>query len=218
MARRGRRPNVVTKLVVDYSNPESIANAIKAIEKMEHGLEKVEVEAGKLADHIQALFLNRMVVELAQYPPRQKGMKIRWKSPKQKIKVMILLRQQAEARLGRKLRKGDDISYVRTGAYAQGWITQAKVTTKGVRVEVENLAENEEGERYGKFVGGGIGLGISRTSIARYSKPIQPFHKDRGWKQVQPVIQRYMVVIVDYAGDEFERQIEAVAQRSISNA
>lgn len=205
-----RKKNVISKLVVDYGKPGSVANAIARIKGMERKAVKADAALGKQADAIEALFLRPLLKELAWYPPRKKGMKIRWASDKQRRYVLLLLRKQFMARTGRAPRAGDDISYVRTGTFGDSWVAVAIPTTNGLRVRIYNTAENEAGIRYAPFVVGNIGLGVSDRSAGRYLKPQQRFHQDRGWKQAAPLIQRSMAKIKEYASDEFGRTLVSI--------
>lgn len=212
-----RPRNTVSKLLVDINNPESLARAIKALRKMQQGVARLDDTLTAVAELIEALFINDLLAQLRNYPPRKKGMKMRWTSRKQQRYVMALLRRQFEERNGHPPGPGDDISYVRTGALGEAWQADVVVTREGLRVRVYNTAKNEHGDLIAPFVQGSIGLGESRQSSSRYMRPMQGFHQDRGWAPAYPTIQRYVKQMVQVAEDEFARaiaQIEKDATRA----
>lgn len=176
----------VSRIVVTVDRLESIARALDQA----HGLDGV-IEAfapaalEKARDTVDRVAVQPALEELRRYPPRKLGMRIRWKSERQRRYVLMMLRAT------------NNLPYKRTGALGRGWKGDVKVDRRsgGLRVRIWNDAEQAEWRtgvkrRYERYVQGDVGLGVSRQSVARYDEAIQPFHKDRGWQPAAQVIQR----------------------------
>lgn len=134
---------------------------------------KAPILIKKVGDHLK-------VVLGVEPPQRAKGVKIRWASPKQRIKVMAFLRKRMLAE-GR-----DTLQYQRTHRLRDGWEVSyeppRKVGELG-RLKVVNekaRAVNAKGDRvyYTKFV-----VGLSNNPTKQ-----QPFHADLGWYRLQGTI------------------------------
>lgn len=127
----------------------------------------------KVAEHIK-------IVLGVEPPPRAKGVKIRWKSSRQRSAVMAFLRERA-TKEGR-----DTLQYQRTHRLRDGWeVSYEPPRSVGElgRIKVVNekaRAVNAKGRRvyYTKFV-----VGLSTNPIQQ-----QPFHADLGWYRLQDTI------------------------------
>lgn len=212
----GRQKNVVSTVVFDAGDVSAIEEVIAANIKVQIALvrEFRPQVMQQTKRNVNTRILRPMLRMLGVYPGRQLGMKMRWKSERQRRYVMMLLTKQAEERLDRPLRPGDSIAYKRTFKLRDSWQSEIILDEKKgkIRIRVWNDAENERGEPYHRFVTGDIGLGESRQSMSRYTKPMQPFHQDRGWQPSAPIIQRY----IQDAKDEASERYEATLTRIIS--
>lgn len=190
--------NVVRKIVLYPGNRRSIEKALaqgRGIERELRNFGNQEV-IDRTVSQIRTRVLAPMLRLLAVYPARQLGMRIRWKSERQRRKVMMLLVKQAKE----EGRYPDNIAYRRTRGLGKAWEADIKYDKKRgvITVKVENTAARQD-ERTGRmvkiqpFVTGNIGIGKSESSMQRYRRPMQPFHIDRGWQLSAPIIRRYMV-------------------------
>jgi hypothetical protein len=189
-----RRRNVVS-VPIDVGHPKSIARAVQQVKRAAKRLAPEHQAAmGFTASQLRVKVFGPMLRALRVYPPRKLGMRIRWKSPKQRRYVMALLRRQAIAR-GVENPQGKDLAYRRTNKLKRGWKYDLIVDKNGLRLIVQNVATTRyrgRERRYHQYVSGNIGTGTSRRSRTRYRRPIQPFHKDRGWNEAAPIIQKYL--------------------------
>jgi len=203
-----RNKNVISKNVLEVGNPDSLKKAADRVGRQASDLRQhLRVAVPQTAGVIRTQVVKPMLEKLGIYPPRWIGMKMRWKSAKQRRYVMMKLR--AEGNLPRK----------RTFKLRQGWVSTVEVDTKNgaIKVTVENTATSPDSRgrmtRYQPFVSGDIGLGVSRRSMQRYDKPIQPFHKDRGWNPAAPIIQQYYALSIDKAEEFLGKIIIRIIRR-----
>ena len=186
-----RQKNVVSTLIVDVSDPQSIKNASAQVDKMAKGFNSLDDEVlPKLASDLRIRVFGPMLRALRVYPPRKLGMTMRWKSEKQRRYVMMLLKKAAIAR-----GTPDDLSYRRTGRFGKSWKYTLEITGDALRLRVFNTATTKwkgETHRLNTFIQGNVGLGTSSSSVYRYQRQIQPFHVDRGWNPAAPIVQEYV--------------------------
>lgn len=186
-----RQKNVVSTLIVDVSDPQSIKNASSRVEKMAKGFNSLDDDVlPKLASDLRIRAFGPMLRALRVYPPRNLGMKIRWKSKKQRRYVMMLLKKAAIAR-----GTPNDLAYRRTGRLGKSWKYTLEIKGDALRLRVFNTATTKwkgETHRLSRFIQGDVGLGTSSSSVYRYQRPVQPFHVDRGWNLASPIIQEYV--------------------------
>lgn len=213
----GRKKNVISTVVFDAADIDAIEKVIAENQVIQQRLlrEFRPAVLRQTRDNVNTRIVQPMLRMLGVYPGRQLGMKMRWKSEKQRRYVMMLLTKQAEERLGRKLRPGDSIAYKRTFTLRDSWQAEVLLDEKKgvIRLRVWNDAKNEQGEPYHRFVTGDIGLGESRRSMERYKKPMQPFHQDRGWQPSFPIIQRYTEDMKDEAAERYEATLSRLITR-----
>lgn len=199
--------NVIHRNLFDPGNPESIA-------KLQNKLKKQAIEVAKLKDalpviarEMQYAVLNPMLALLRVYPARQIGMKMRWKSEKQKRYVLM------------KLRKEKNLPYKRTMGLARGWTATARVNpnTGSLQITTANLATSRDARgrrvKFARYVIGDIGLGKSERSIRRYADPIQPFHQDRGWQPAALTIMRFYDRANEYVLVRLEKKLLQAATK-----
>lgn len=171
--------------IIDAGDTEALTREVRRL----YGVsDKIQRDWQKQAGAKATTQINRkvsgvMLRSLRKYPPRKLGMRIRWKSAKQRRYVMMLLR------------KNGDIPYRRKGIYKRGWKYKLTMDDKGsITLKVTNDAQqpdlNGKPNFYARYVGGDIGFGQGASSASRYMKPKQPFHKDRGWPDSYRIIQR----------------------------
>lgn len=188
--------NVIRKHIFTPGDRKSINKMLQETKQIEKSLRRVgREEMPRITRAVDTRILRFLVARLQVYPGRQLGMKIRWKSERQRRYVMMLLTEMAREQG----REPGDIAYRRTRNLANGWKALAIWDPqKGVvKIMVENTAETRDRRtgrmvRYHRFVQGDIGLGESKRSLQRYIKPIQPFHHDRGWQPAYPLIQEFV--------------------------
>jgi len=204
-----RRKQLKT-IVLNANQPTTLRAAQARIAKSRERLRRLPNKVmQRTASQIRIRVMGPMLRELRRYPPRQKGMKMRWKSPKQRRYVLMMLRRDA-------IRRGtpDDISYRRKGALGRGWNYTLTAGRTKLKLRLGNTAISTWGKgetRYYIFVVGGFGFGKSARSSRRYRQPIQPFHKDRGWKPAFPTIQHYVGEAHALSGEVLATELEAVA-------
>ena len=207
-----RQKNVISTIIIDLADPQSMKNASEHVDKMAKGFNSFNQDVQpRLASELRVRVFGPMLRALRVYPPRKLGMKIRWKSKKQKRYVMILLKKAAIAR-----GTPDDLAYRRTGKLGKSWTYTLGIQKDTLRLWVFNTATTKwkgETHRLSRFIQGDIGLGISRSSVWRYQAPVQPFHKDRGWNPAAPIIQEYVGKGRDLAVDYYNIHVgEIVSQ------
>lgn len=187
-----RQKNVVSTIIIDLADPQSIKNASARVDKMAKGFNSFNHDVQpRLASELRVRVFGPMLRALRVYPPRKLGMKIRWKSKKQQRYVMMLLKKAAIAR-----GTPDDLAYRRTGRLGKSWMYTLSIERDTLRLRVFNTATTKwkgATHRLSRFIQGDIGLGTSRSSVWRYQAPVQPFHKDRGWNLAAPIIREYVV-------------------------
>lgn len=88
---------------------------------------------------------------------------LRWKSKKQRIAVMIRLREEG------------NLPYRRTGRLASAW-------SYGVKADTITIANNARDSKTGKF--------IAPFVIGTFQ---QPFHKDTGWQKRSASIEKQII-------------------------
>lgn len=171
-------PKSLNTYSLDIGDPQAVGAAIAMLEAQGDALTRYnEVALPRIANEVDQNIFAPMIDALAHYPPRNKGMKMRWKSEKQRKYVLMMLR------------KRKNLPYQRTSDLAKGWINRALVDVRmgTIRITTLNVAESRDMSgrvvRYQRFVSGDIG-----TKIENYAEPIQPFHADRGWQPAQPII------------------------------
>lgn len=189
-----RQRNVIKTIVLEVGDPDTIKKAADRVGKQVRDLRaELKTAVPKTAGVVRTQVIKPMIEKLRIYPMRWVGMKIRWKSERQRKFVMAMLR------------KDNNLPYKRTFKLRQGWEAVVEVDPKSgtITVTVQNTAVGPDGKggmkKYQPFVSGNIGLGTSRQSMQRYSKPIQPFHKDRGWNPAVPIIQKFYLLSVEKA-------------------
>lgn len=189
-------PGAVRKTTLDLGDMQSIASAVAITDAQQRNLSTTFIPRvlEQTQRNIQTRVLTPMLSVLRIYPGRQLGMKMRWKSEKQRRYVLM------------KLRKEGNLPYRRTLALAKGWQSKAVIDARAgtLRIVTENTAKSEEGKPYQRFVTGDIGLGTSQRSMSAYAKPMQPFHQDRGWQPAAPIIQTYYKKAEDEARLRFK--------------
>lgn len=206
-----RRKNVVSKVVFNAGDPKAIRKAWKELDRKAKAIRRVEKQAlPRVASELRVRVFGPMLRVLRRYPPRKHGMKMRWRSVAQRITVMAILYRQAKER-GIRNPKGKDLAYKRTDKYKRGWQYNLRIVARRLRVTVENDAittHKNNTYRYGKFVGGNIGLGGSKSSMRRYKRPIQPFHTDRGWQETAPIVRKYVTRATNVARDYYLEKMD----------
>lgn len=176
----------VSRIVADFSSVRGIARALDVTYALSMRMESFVPQAmAKARGTVDRVAVQPTVAQLGAYPPRRLGMKMRWRSERQRRYVMAMLSAT------------DNLPYKRTGALGRGWHGEVKVDprSKGLRIRIWNDAmqprwKTGEPVRYARFVQGDIGIGLSRRSAVRYDQAMQPFHKDRGWQPAAPIIRR----------------------------
>lgn len=201
------KKNVIDAGILDVGSPQAYENVAKTLNQQIGDLRRFGSQAMPLVQRgLEYRIFPPMIANLGIYPARQLGMKMRWKSRKQMIAVMI------------KLRKEGNVPYKRTLDLRNHWkkIISLNLKSGELRVQIFNdaVSKDENGMlvRYQRFVTGDIGLGTSKASIQRYQAPIQPFHKDRGWQPAYPIIARYYAQAVTFARERFEETLTKIAK------
>lgn len=209
-----------TRLVLKLDDVGSFDVVIRRLNARINIAKTIDQITRDIGRDIERDHLPRLLARLRTYPPRKKGMRIRWTSEKQRRYVMALLRAQAEARGA-----PDDIAYQRTGRLARGWKGEIEALLRSgdvIRIRVWNDAQGmrlvrgslqADGPRYARFVQGRIGFGESRRSIERYRQPIQQFHTDRGWSEAHKIIKEEYGRMREYALAQHESRIEQAISR-----
>lgn len=100
--------------------------------------------------------------------------------------------------------------YKRTYKLRKGW--EGKVTAEGNRIRA--LFTNDV--PYRRFVQGLIGLGISASSIARYTAPIQKSHLVTGWRPAALILQPYVTQMQDYAQTGSAERVDQMTRKRLS--
>lgn len=199
--------NVVVKKIFEVGDP-AVFKQLMADLNMEIGELRtfLNVVMPLVQKSLEEQVFAPMLKDLRTYPPRKLGMKIRWKSDKQRRYVMWLLRST------------HNIPYQRTLDLANGWHCLVSINPRSgvISARTWNDAISKtpgSGQQpYMRFIQGDIGTGTSQSSLSRYNKPIQPFHKDRGWQPAQPLIMAAYDKADDFAQESFEAEITKVVQ------
>lgn len=174
----------VSRIVANFSSAASIARALDITYALGTRMESFTPRAmEKARGTVDRHAVQPTIAQLRVYPPRRLGMRMRWRSERQRRYVMAMLTAT------------DNLPYKRTGTLRRGWHGEVKVDprSKGLRIRIWNDAmqprwKTGEPVRYARFVQGDIGIGLSARSTTRYNLAIQPFHKDRGWQPAAPII------------------------------
>lgn len=100
--------------------------------------------------------------------------------------------------------------YKRTYKLRRGWEGRAVVARNEIRILFDNAV------KYRRFVQGLIGLGISRSSLSRYTAPIQKYHLEHGWRAAAPIIQKYTNQMREYAVASTTQRVNTLIAKHIS--
>lgn len=198
-----------SKLVIDISDYASVDRVIDCLDRQYDATEGFRKIAKDLAWELSEFYIKPLIHDLQYYPPEPNG-KIDWTSDKQRKYVMMLLRRKAKE----EGREPGDIKYRRTYKLRDSWKYDVKVSLgqKGIlRVRLYNDAESYDpikGEttQYAKFVHGAIGVGKGASSVRRYRKYMQKFHRDTGWREGYPRVINAYDMMVEYANREYKRR------------
>lgn len=175
-------PSVVVRRVVNIGNWKDTSLLLRDVGfASKRILEMRRTIYPRVAQNLRLTVAYPLTRSLRKYPPRKPGMKIRWTSEKQ--------RRAYFATDG----FGGGIPYTRTGKLAAGWSVKVDVQdrTGAIRMSVTNKAERNPAYgtgTYFQFAQGFIGLGKSGRTQMSYRRPMQGFHKDRGWQEAAPKV------------------------------
>lgn len=198
-----------SQIVLDISDFESFDRVIDCLDHQYDATKDFRRIAQELGRELEEFYIKPLIHDLQYYPPEPNG-KIDWTSDKQRKYVMMLLRRKAKD----EGREPGDIKYRRTYKLRDSWHYEVKVSMgkKGIiRVRLYNDAESYDpikGEttQYAKFVQGAFGVGRSATSVRRYRKYMQKFHRDTGWREAAPRVRNSYDMMEEYAVREYERR------------
>lgn len=194
-----KNPRATVKHVIDFSDIRSLQSVI---EWGKYGKAYYRMGAKLILEQIQrnidSKYLNPLRAQLQKEPPpRTPGMDIQWASDKQRKYVMWLISSGQWTG--------------RTGSYTNSWEVVVKLDTSKrqrhvLSVYVDNTAivtigaPKYQGQRYARYVGGGWGKGMSKSSERRYARLQQPMHRGR-WQLVYEPI-RETIMAADAYGKE----------------
>ncbi len=200
---RAQQPARTLRFVLKFSDLKTFDDTLKALDAVAHSERAFVLVGQEIARDLQDEYLPILIRQLQEYPPPAPPGNF-WRnahSDKQRRYVMWLISQgHWEGR---------------SDALKQGWhglVTFHPGTRGGIKVVVENIARNFEGEYYAPYVVGNIGLGTSVSSLTRYSQPIQRFHRVTGWKQAVLIVQSAYFEMRDYALESYINNAVALLQ------
>lgn len=163
---------------------------LSPLEDISRGLDNLSAIIEASMDEAKTTSGENTLQELQRPAPRRKkGVKVRWKTEKQRRYVLgFVLKKDS---------KGNIIPYKRTGKMRKAWeITQRKSGDKysiGFRNRVA----------YTRFVQGTLNL----KSLKAATAPQQPFHKDTGWKLAQPIAKKGIISLEEAFQKAFDRRL-----------
>lgn len=163
-------------VTVDVTSSRSVKNAIEYTKSLGKTASISSPETlHRYAERIRRRFLIPMMRELRdQKPPKRKypeDYPIQFVSERQRRFVMATLRGKP---------------YRRTNGLSKGWYYRMKIKGNKITVTIGNR------KNYAGYVVGKFGVGVSKRQIRRYMKPMQPYHRQTGWKPAHVTIQKYL--------------------------
>lgn len=155
------------KIILNISDPDTINYTVKQIETLIENLRNPKPAVmNKLLTIIENDYVAPTMKKLKRIPPRRKypsQYPLEFTSEKQQRYVMgVVLRDQKP--------------YRRTGRLTRGWNYSTKISRNKIKINIENKYKNSQ------YVVGLLGLGKSSSSVRRYTRPMQKFHKVTGWQ------------------------------------
>lgn len=160
-------------IILDLRDLEGLNRSIKHLDKISRYYKDANQMLRDLGREIELQYIRPMMNELKDVPPRRKypeDYPIRFTSD--------LQRRYVGWKLGGK-------PYQRRNRLIDAYGYKVRVYKRQLSVNVFNEWEGH------KYVVGKIGLGRSKTSIRRYTKQIQEFHKTTGWSPAYKIVQKY---------------------------
>lgn len=164
---------------INIGDADEISEFEEELRRRRNELKSISKENKRIAQKINREILKPLEQKVKEDRPpvRLPGDKVNWKSPRQRKLVMMQYRKA-----------GIEPPYPRTDKMVNSFEANAEVNASGTRISVN--IENTDPKA--PYVLGEFGVGKSASSIRRYEKPIQPFHKERwepAYKKVQPAIE-----------------------------
>jgi hypothetical protein len=158
---------MIKKININLEDLESISISAKQIGTYINQIKnpsKKSMDAVK--DFIEENIVNVEIKNVKRYPKKRRypdQYPLIFASDKQQKFVMgVILKNK--------------FAYRRTGRLSRAWKTTVHTDKNKIKIGIGNNYKNS------KFIIGIFGIGKSMTSIKRYTKPMQKFHKVTGWQ------------------------------------
>lgn len=188
-------PNRISKRVVDMSSVDDLRRLRNSVTESRRNWQAYQPMIKAVARDAYKQHMVPMMQELKETPPPPDRMNPKqWTSPRQRGYMMLMWRK-----------KRIRLPHQRSGSIPFGWRTEWVYERGMLRFRTYNI------ESHAIYVVGRIGLSesVSRQR-AVYEKPIQPFHRETGWKPAHQIVRPYYKALVE----DVETQVTEWAVRN----
>lgn len=173
-------------------------DAIKKLKEKRNRMKSLKSHVKGIAREVQVKYVDPLISDLRKYPPdKDRTTLTKWKSDRQRRYMMWLWKNRKA-----------NLPHERTGDFGRGWKGETKALSRGtgISIAIENPSPAAP------YIVGAVGIGEAASTIKAYEKPIQPFHKDTGWKpahsRIKPVVKEAEKFFQDEVSDWMDETLD----------